>query len=184
METEMMRQNILALRPWYKRETVVKWSPDQVLKIYYKIQKETTLLRKEPVKVSVQLVQPRLFKEDKRECGPMGSIVRDYALRILDGPFETGQFEQDGFMIKCSFTSWGHYKVVRIYKEGNEWTTTLLQSNPAKVVNARTKVMCYIESAFKHIKITRQIRRDTDGLKMLFFDKPDDHGRPQTIALE
>jgi hypothetical protein len=110
-------------------------------------------------------------------------LIQDYSKRILDKQFEIGDFNHEKFKVKCSRLRQGFKRAI-IYQDNSPWTVTLIQSNPAKVVNADTKVMVYLDNSKQHIHITRQVRRGRDGLKLLFFDRPDGRGRPTIMLLD
>jgi hypothetical protein len=110
-------------------------------------------------------------------------LIQDYSKRILDDTFEVGDFNYRKFSVKCSRLRQGFRRAI-ICQDDSPWTVTLIQSNPAKVVNACTKVMVYLDNHMLHLHITSQVRRDRNGLRLLFFDRPDGRGRPTIMVLE
>ena len=179
MDANVMRKNIMSKKPWYKADTVNKWSDSQVLKIYSQLSKDK-LKRVDSIIVTEQ--QPQLFTDEIR-LNPIYSLIRDYSKKILSGKFEVGEFAYGEWVVKCSHLRQGFCRAM-IYKENSCWTVSLIQSNPSKVTDAGSKVMVYLENSKQYMHITRQVRKDKDGLKLLFFDKPDSHGRPTTMILE
>lgn len=144
------------------------------------------------VDIDIQLNCPQAYEniqacenfkkgEVKMSKEALRAIVFELAEKILNkDPWPTFKKEERGeFTITYSRTPLKKYRQAVIKIKGGDHLTRLLQSNPAKVVNAKNKVMVYWENisggrggagGTPPVKKVGQVRRYKDKLELVWFN--------------
>ena len=100
-------------------------------------------------------------------------LVIAVARAILEGQKWPPEVKKpDGLYVWFGYTPHRKFKVCHITpsRDTSTWRVTVLESNPAKVINARDKVMVYFERPTGRRVRTGQVRRQDGRYNLIWFD--------------
>jgi hypothetical protein len=169
MTTSFMRSELKRLRPRWQAQTVAGWSESQVLRIYTRILESLKSERRES---SMQ----RQFAFEGAPKGPDAvSIVNGLMLTVGQEILEHTAVQSGmevispGVMVARSLTKNMKLRTAIITVDGYSWEVTLVESNPAKVTDAKNKVMVYAVDHVTGQKHICQVRRTRVGGKVSYI---------------